>query len=136
MIKEDLSILESDPLKVKSDAYDLALNGFELGGGSIRIFDPIVQKRVFNTLKISDEDAKEKFGFFLEAFNYGAPPHGGLAFGLDRLVMLMSGSNDIRDTIAFPKNKAAVSPMDGSPGKVSKKQMDELFLVSTAVEEE
>jgi aspartyl-tRNA synthetase len=133
--KEDLSILESEPLKVKSDAYDLALNGFELGGGSIRIFDPILQKKVFNTLKISDEDANEKFGFFLEAFNYGAPPHGGLAFGLDRLVMLMSGSDDIRDTIAFPKNKAAASPMDGSPGKVSQKQMDELFLVSTAVEE-
>jgi aspartyl-tRNA synthetase len=134
--KEDLSFLESDPLKVKSDAYDLALNGFELGGGSIRIYNPLLQKRVFNVLKITDEDADEKFGFFLEAFKYGAPPHGGLAFGLDRLVMLMSGSTDIRDTIAFPKNKAAVSPMDGSPGAVSQKQMDELFLASTVVEEE
>jgi len=127
--KEDLDILESDPLKVKSDAYDLALNGFELGGGSIRIYDPVLQKRIFNTLKITDESADEKFGFFLEAFKYGAPPHGGLAFGLDRLVMLMSKSNDIRDTIAFPKNKAAVSPMDGSPGKVDAKQLEELNLI-------
>ncbi|MFA5763272.1 MAG: aspartate--tRNA ligase [archaeon] len=133
---EDIDLLETDPLKLMSVAYDLVLNGFELGGGSIRIHDPMVQARVFKALNKSDEDAKEKFGFFLEAFKYGAPPHGGLAFGLDRLVMLLSGSTDIRDTIAFPKNKSAVSPMDGSPGLVSQKQMDELFLASTVPEEE
>jgi aspartyl-tRNA synthetase len=132
--KEDLELLETEPYKVKSDAYDLALNGFELGGGSIRIHDPKLQKRIFNVLKISDEDAEEKFGFFLEAFKYGAPPHGGLAFGLDRLIMLLAGSNDIRDTIAFPKNKAAVSPMDNSPSNISKKQLDELNLISKVVE--
>ncbi|MDD4250909.1 MAG: aspartate--tRNA ligase [Candidatus ainarchaeum sp.] len=133
--KEDLTFLESDPYRVKSDAYDLALNGFELGGGSIRIFDPKLQKRVFNVLKISDEEAQEKFGFFLEAFDYGAPPHGGLAFGLDRLVMLIGGFSDIRETIAFPKNKSAISPMDGSPGQVSQKQLNELYLASTFIEE-
>jgi aspartyl-tRNA synthetase len=134
--KEDLDKLESEPYKVKSDAYDLVLNGFELGGGSIRIHNPKVQKRVFNVLKISDKEAEEKFGFFLEAFKYGAPPHGGIAFGLDRLVMLMAGTKDIRETIAFPKNKAAVSPMDGSPGEVSQKQLDELYLMLSLPEEE
>ena len=134
--KEDLDILESEPLKVKSDAYDLVLNGYELGGGSIRIHDPVLQKRIFNTLKISDEDAQEKFGFFLDAFKYGAPPHGGLAFGLDRIIMLLAGTTNIRDVIAFPKNKAAESPMDGSPGKVDSKQMEELSLIINLPEEE
>ncbi|MDD3083440.1 MAG: aspartate--tRNA ligase [Candidatus ainarchaeum sp.] len=132
---EHLNILESDPYSVKSNAYDLVLNGFELGGGSIRIHNPELQKRIFNVLKISDKEASEKFGFFLEAFKYGAPPHGGLAFGLDRLVMLIAGSNDIRETIAFPKNKSASSPMDNSPSIVSKKQLDELNLISVLPEE-
>jgi len=134
--KEDLGLLESDPMKVKSDAYDLVLNGYEIGGGSIRIHDPQLQKRIFNTLKISDEDAQEKFGFFLDAFKYGAPPHGGLAFGLDRLIMLLAGTTNIRDVIAFPKNKAAESPMDGSPGKVDSKQLEELNLIVNLPEEE
>ncbi|MBT4870397.1 MAG: aspartate--tRNA ligase [Candidatus Diapherotrites archaeon] len=134
--KADLDILESDPMKVKSDAYDLVLNGYELGGGSIRIHDPELQKRIFDVLKISDEDAKEKFGFFLDAFKYGAPPHGGLAFGLDRIIMLLAGTTNIRDVIAFPKNKAAESPMDGSPGKVDSKQMEELSLIINLPEEE
>jgi aspartyl-tRNA synthetase len=134
--KADLDILESDPMKVKSDAYDLVLNGYELGGGSIRIHDPELQKRIFKVLKISDEDAKEKFGFFLDAFKYGAPPHGGLAFGLDRIIMLLAGTTNIRDVIAFPKNKAAESPMDGSPGKVDSKQMEELNLIINLPEEE
>ena len=133
---EDIDLLETDPLKLNSIAYDMVLNGFELGGGSIRIHDPLIQARVFKALNITDEDAEEKFGFFLEAFKYGAPPHGGLAFGLDRLVMLLAGLSDIRGTIAFPKNKAAASPMDGSPGAVSSKQLDELSLASTVVEEE
>jgi len=134
--KEDLGLLESDPMKVKSDAYDLVLNGYEIGGGSIRIHDPQLQKRIFNTLKISDEDAQEKFGFFLDAFKYGAPPHGGLAFGLDRLIMLLAGTTNIRDVIAFPKNKAAESPMDGSTGKVDSKQLEELNLIVNLPEEE
>ena len=134
--KEDLDILEEKPLEVKSDAYDLVLNGYELGGGSIRIHDPVLQKRIFTTLKISDEDAQEKFGFFLDAFKYGAPPHGGLAFGLDRIIMLLAGVANIRDVIAFPKNKAAESPMDGSPGKVDSKQMEELSLIINLPEEE
>ena len=134
--KEDLDILEEKPLEVKSDAYDLVLNGCELGGGSIRIHDPVLQKRIFNTLKISDEDAQEKFGFFLDAFKYGAPPHGGLAFGLDRIIMLLAGTANIRDVIAFPKNKAAESPMDGSPGKVDSKQLEELSLIINLPEEE
>jgi len=134
--KKDLDILETKPLEVTSDAYDLVLNGYELGGGSIRIHDPVLQKRIFNTLKITDEDAKEKFGFFLDAFKYGAPPHGGLAFGLDRIIMLLAGTNNIRDVIAFPKNKAAESPMDGSPGKVDAKQLEELNLIVNLPEEE
>jgi len=134
--KEHLSFLESDPLKVKALAYDLVLNGIELGGGSVRIHDPAVQKRVFDVIGIKDGDAKEKFGFFLEAFNYGAPPHGGLAFGLDRMVMLLSGGESIRDVIAFPKNKAAVSIMDNSPSSVSEKQMKELQIQSTLIKAE
>jgi len=134
--KSDLGILEDAPLKVKSDAYDLVLNGYELGGGSIRIHDPLLQKRIFNVLKISDEVAKEKFGFFLEAFKYGAPPHGGLGFGLDRVIMLLAGTDNIRDVIAFPKNKAAESPMEESPSNVSQKQLDELALMLNLPEEE
>ena len=134
--KEDLDILESKPLEVSSDAYDLVLNGYEIGGGSIRIHDSELQARIFKALKISDDDAKEKFGFFLEAFKYGAPPHGGLAFGLDRLIMLLANTQNIRDVIAFPKNKAAESPMDGSPGKVDSKQLDELGLALNLSAEE
>jgi aspartyl-tRNA synthetase len=124
--KEHLGMMESSPLKMKALAYDLVLNGIELGGGSIRIFDPVVQSKVFKTIGLSEEEAKKKFGFFLEAFKYGAPPHGGLAFGLDRLVMLLSGGESLRDVIAFPKNKAAASLMDDSPSEVSPKQLKEL----------
>ncbi|MCR4368540.1 MAG: aspartate--tRNA ligase, partial [archaeon] len=125
---EDLPLLEKEPLKVRSNAYDLVLNGIELGGGSIRIHTPDVQARVFRVLGISDLDAKEKFGFMLEAFKFGAPPHGGIAFGLDRMVMLLVGAKSIRDVIAFPKNKSAESLMDGSPSNVDDAQLRELGL--------
>jgi len=134
--KEHLEFMEKEPLKVKAYAYDLVLNGIELGGGSIRIHDPLVQARVFKMIGLSDEEAKSKFGFFLDAFNYGAPPHGGLAFGLDRMVMLLTGAESLRDVIAFPKNKAAASLMEESPSGVSKKQLDELHLALDLPKEE
>ncbi len=126
--REHLEFMEKEPLKVKALAYDLVFNGIELGGGSVRIYDPEVQARVFRMIGLSDAEAKKKFGFFLEAFKYGAPPHGGLAFGLDRMVMLLAGGDSIRDVIAFPKNKAAASLMDDSPSEVSAKQLKELFI--------
>jgi aspartyl-tRNA synthetase len=120
--------LESDPGSVKGDLYDLVLNGYELASGSIRIHDPELQKRIFSIVGISAEDAETKFGFLTNAFKYGAPPHGGIAPGLDRLVMLMAGETSIKEVIAFPKNSFAVSPMDNCPGLVEQKQLDELHL--------
>jgi aspartyl-tRNA synthetase len=122
------SILESDPGSVKGDLYDLVLNGYELASGSIRIHDPDLQKRIFKIVGFDPADAEKKFGFLTEAFKYGAPPHGGIAPGLDRLVMLMAGKTSIKEVIAFPKNSFAVSPMDDSPGDVDQKQLDELHL--------
>ncbi|MDR2758808.1 MAG: aspartate--tRNA ligase [Spirochaetaceae bacterium] len=120
--------LERDPGAVKGDLYDLVLNGFEQASGSIRIHDPELQKRIFNILGFDPEEAEQKFGFLTGAFKYGAPPHGGIAPGLDRLVMLMAGETSIKEVIAFPKNSFAVSPMDDSPGAVDQKQLDELHL--------
>jgi aspartyl-tRNA synthetase len=122
------AVLESDPGSVKGDLYDLVLNGYELASGSIRIHDPELQKRIFNITGIGPEEAEKKFGFLTEAFKYGAPPHGGIAPGLDRLVMLMAGETSIKEVIAFPKNSFAVNPMDDSPGEVDQKQLDELRL--------
>jgi aspartyl-tRNA synthetase len=122
------AVLESDPGSVKGDLYDLVLNGYELASGSIRIHDPELQKRIFTIVGIGPEEAERKFGFLTGAFKYGAPPHGGIAPGLDRLVMLMAGETSIKEVIAFPKNSFAVSPMDDSPGEVDQKQLDELHL--------
>jgi len=123
------STMESDPGSVKGDLYDLVLNGYELASGSIRIHDSEMQKRVFKIAGIDIAEAEKKFGFLTEAFKYGAPPHGGIAPGLDRLVMIMAGSTSLKDVIAFPKNSFAVSPMDDCPSEVDQKQLDELRIV-------
>lgn len=120
--------LESDPASVKGDLYDLVLNGYELASGSIRIHDPELQKKIFKIVGFSEEEAQKKFGFLTEAFKYGAPPHGGIAPGLDRLVMLMAGETSIKEVIAFPKNSFAQSPMDECPGEVDEAQLRELHL--------
>jgi aspartyl-tRNA synthetase len=122
------AVMEQDPGAVKGDLYDLVLNGYELASGSIRIHDPALQKRVFTIAGISPEEGEKKFGFLTDAFKYGAPPHGGIAPGLDRLVMLMAGETSIKEVIAFPKNSFAVSPMDDSPSEVEPRQLEELHL--------
>ena len=124
----DIELLNSKPENIRSLGYDIVMNGYELGGGSIRIHDRKIQENIFNILGISKDEAKEKFGFLLDAFKYGAPPHGGMAFGFDRIVMLLAGSNQIRDVIAFPKTTSATSLMDNSPSNVDKTQLDELGL--------
>ena len=125
---EDIPIMESDPGKVKARAYDLVLNGNEIAGGSIRIHNSDLQAIMFKSLGISDEEAQYKFGFLINAFKYGAPPHGGIAFGFDRMAMIFAGENSIRDVIAFPKTASAVSLMDDSPSLVDENQLKELHL--------
>jgi len=120
---EDLPLLESDPGRVRALAYDLVLNGVEVGGGSIRIHDPLLQARVFALLGIGEEEQKEKFGFFLEALTYGAPPHGGIAWGLDRFVAHLAGEESIREGIAFPKNKEGKETLTGAPAPVDEAQL-------------
>jgi aspartyl-tRNA synthetase len=124
--ESDIKMLDSDPSNTLSRGYDLTLNGYEIAGGSIRIHSPKVQEKVFSLLGLSREEAVEKFGFLVEALTYGAPPHGGIAFGFDRLVMLLAGTENIRDVIAFPKTTSATSLMDESPNNVSANQLDEL----------
>ena len=125
---EDLDKLKTHPEEVYSYAYDIVINGYEAGGGTLRIFDQDLQKTIFEVLGVSDEDIEKKFGWFVEALKYGTPPHGGLAFGLDRLTMILSGTDNIRDVIAFPKNLSAVCPMTNAPRPVSKEQLEELGL--------
>jgi len=123
---EDIPLLETEPEKVKADAYDIVLNGVELGGGSIRIHERDLQAKMFKALKLTEEECQEKFGFLLDAFKYGAPPHGGLAYGLDRLVMLLCGQHSIREIIAFPKNQNAQCMVCEAPGTVEDAQLEEL----------
>jgi len=124
--RDDMDQLDTDPMNVRSQAYDLVLNGWELGSGSIRIHETALQKRVFAALGISDEEADRKFGFFLNPFDYGAPPHGGFAFGLDRLVAILAGEENIREVIAFPKTQSGADPMTHSPRPVDAHQLDPL----------
>ena len=127
--KEDqIGLLESDPGACESRAYDMVLNGTELGGGSIRIHREALQRRIFKLLNISDEEADERFGFLLQALKFGCPPHGGIAFGLDRLVMLMTGAGSIRDVMAFPKTQTAACLLTSAPSVVDQAQLDELAL--------
>ena len=124
--EDDLQKMESNPGDVRANAYDLCMNGVELGGGSIRIFDKDLQKRMFDLLGFTENEAKEQFGFLMNAFEYGAPTHGGLAFGFDRLCAMLGGQDSIRDFIAFPKNNSGRDVMINSPSKISTEQLKEL----------
>jgi aspartyl-tRNA synthetase len=126
--REDMDKLESDPASVRAQAYDLVLNGYELGGGSLRIFERDVQEKMFKVLGFSEEEANAQFGFLMDAFEYGTPPHGGIALGLDRMVMLLAGRTNLRDTIAFPKTASASDLLVDAPSTVSDKQLAELNL--------
>ena len=130
-MEEDLELLETEPGKVRAKAYDIVVNGMELGGGSVRIFQSDVQERMFEALGFTKEKAHEQFGFLLDAFKYGVPPHAGLAIGLERFVMQLAKTDNIRDVIAFPKVKDASCLMSDAPGTVEAKQLEELHLQVT-----
>jgi aspartyl-tRNA synthetase len=121
-------LLDTDPGKVRANAYDLVINGVEIGGGSVRIYDSELQAKMFDVLGFTPEQAKAQFGFLMNAFKYGAPPHAGIAFGFDRLVSLFAGLDSIRDVIAFPKNNSGRDVMNDSPSPIAKEQLDELYL--------
>jgi aspartyl-tRNA synthetase len=127
-LPEDLTLLDSDPARVRAQAYDLVINGEEAGGGTIRCHDPVIQSKIFSLLGMGPDEAQERFGFLLSALRNGAPPHGGIAFGLDRLVMLYAGLTNIRDCIAFPKTARGTDLMTGAPGTIEPRQLKELHL--------
>src|SRR5690606_25670725 len=129
--EEDVPLLETDRGKVRAQAYDLVLNGYEIGGGSRRVHRREVQEAMFRALGISQEEARNKFGFLLEAFEYGAPPHGGIAFGFDRIVMLLAGCSNLRDCIAFPKTASGSCLLTGAPAPVDENQLKELHIAVT-----
>jgi aspartyl-tRNA synthetase len=129
-VDEDMALLDAEPGKVKAKAYDLVLNGYEVGGGSIRIHDSALQAKIFQKLSLSDEEARERFGFFLDALQYGTPPHGGIALGVDRIVMIMAGESSLREVIAFPKTASASDLMSGSPSPVPEEQIRELGILA------
>lgn len=131
---EDIPLLDSDPGKVRANAYDLVINGVEIGGGSVRIFDSELQQKMFKTLGFTEEEARRQFGFLMEAFKYGAPPHAGIAFGFDRLTSIFAGLDSIRDVIAFPKNNSGRDVMNDAPSEISQQQLDELYLKLVAPE--
>jgi aspartyl-tRNA synthetase len=133
---EDIALIDTEPGKVRANAYDLVLNGNEIGGGSIRIHDRALQSRMFDLLGFSKEEAEKQFGFLMSAFEYGAPPHGGLAFGFDRLVAILGGAEVIRDFIAFPKNNSGRDVMIDAPATIDTVQLNELMLITTAQTEE
>ena len=135
MPKSSVKEIKENPQDAIAYAYDVVLNGYEIGGGSLRIYDNAMQKIIFNVLNISKEDAESKFGFLLKALSSGCPPHGGIAFGLDRLVMLVTDTTNIRDVIAFPKTQSAACLLTDAPSKVEKDQLDELKIISTHKEE-
>jgi aspartyl-tRNA synthetase len=125
---DDLEHLESSPLTARSQAYDLVLNGWELGSGSVRIHRPDIQQRIFSMLGIEPEDAQERFGFLLDAFRYGAPPHAGFAVGVDRFVAILAGEENIREVIAFPKTQSGIDPLTNAPTGIDPRQLRELGL--------
>lgn len=125
---EDLPLLDREPLRVRAKAYDLVLNGVELGGGSIRIHRQDLQARMFSMLGVSEEAARQRFGFLLDAFRYGAPPHGGIALGFDRLAMMLAGQSSIREVIAFPKTQSATDLMTGAPSEVDLAALEEVHI--------
>ncbi|MNW48810.1 Aspartate--tRNA ligase [compost metagenome] len=126
--EEDLALFDTDPGKILAQAYDLVLNGYEVGGGSMRIYKRDIQEKMFKAIGMSMEEAQDKFGYLLDAFEFGTPPHGGIAFGFDRLVMLLSGRSNLRETIAFPKTASATDLLMNAPAEVDASQLEQLHI--------